>query len=119
MSAIGAFMRCASACCFLALALMVGCTAKKERESIAPPPVAGPTSTPSQDTPSTAVSDSPATNQPDVPFDGGQPEALGTARPSNAGELIQTPAAVSARGLEFDIYVELWRGTLVCAEDKK
>ena len=118
MLANGAFIRCASACCVLSFGLMVGCTAPKERETIVSPPVAGPTSTPIQDTPSTADSGSPVVDEPDVPFDGGQPEAIGTARPSASGVPVQSPTAGTSTGAPFDIYAELWKGALVCAEDK-
>ncbi|MEN9809699.1 MAG: hypothetical protein RLZZ488_1266 [Pseudomonadota bacterium] len=114
MLAIGAFIRCASTYCVLSCGLMVACTAPKERETIVSPPVAGPTSTPTQDTPSPADSGSPAVNQPDVPFDGGQPEAVGTALPPAVGE----PGLPSSAGASFDIYAELWKGAVVCAEDK-
>lgn len=118
MSAIGASL--------FSLLLAVGgllmgaasCTAKSERDPIVNGPVAGPTSTARPLVVESPENGPRSSSEPDVPFDGGKPEALGTAQPDPKATTSGKTVSDNSVGAGFDIYRELWAGSQQCAEEK-
>jgi hypothetical protein len=121
MSAVDA-TRVRIACLLLySIAIAAGCTSKKVPNASGTAPVATPTSTPEQQ------QNQMTGSGPDVPFDGGRPEALGTALPQieanrAGGSVPADPKADSSKDSPsplFDVYGMLTGSSAVCEEETR
>ena len=118
MSAIDANFVYTVYVCALLTFVPWGCTNKQDREPVTEQPVAAPTSTIQ---PSIGNDPEPGVSPvggPDVPFDGGKPEALGTALPTSTTNPASVAPPMPREGIVFNIYSELLKGSLSCDEVK-
>lgn len=119
MSAINANFIHAFCGCALLVVASVACINKQEREAVVEQPVASPTSTRPTGTGDNLEPGTANSGESDVPFDGGRPEALGTAIPGNSPSTGSGQSAAPLESAVFNIYGELLKGSLSCEEVKQ